>query len=264
MGEGIIVGIISGVISGIFLILFERLILPKGESTETKKEMYISEPQPPIIKEKIVYKDKEGTSDNDSSLVVFGGLVLLALAIVKYIEYTKLVHGVIIVMSLAIGIMAMGMAIYCIRKGMKFRKDLNILLVYNMLALIAVPFLIFQTNRGSEKWGIDMEVLRQQVIQTGKLPVFEDSFDLFFLGYQILGLVCIVFYMLFVLISNIYLVAIININLNSRLKKMWLFLIRKTYRIAMNTKMTIIISAVFLLFSYLMISGIILNLIRAY
>lgn len=263
MGEGIIVGVISGIISGIVLILIERLLVPKDESLEAKKELYVNEPQQIVIKEKIVYRDSGGASNNDSSFVVIMGLLLLGVTIIKYIEYTKLVHGSIIVMSLAIGIMAMGMAFYCIRKGMRFRKDLNVLLVHNIFALIAVPFLIFQTNKGSEKWGIDMEVLRQQVIQTGKLPIFEDSFDFFFLGYQILGLAFIVLYMLFVLISNIYLVALININLNSRLRKMWLFLNRKTYRIATNTKMTILISAVFLILSYLMVSGIILDLIKA-
>ncbi len=55
MGENILAGVIAGIISGIFLILFERLLVPKSENTEEKnKEVRIIEPRQTIIKEKIV------------------------------------------------------------------------------------------------------------------------------------------------------------------------------------------------------------------
>ncbi len=107
-------------------------------------------------------------------------------------------------------------------------------------------------------------LLRLQVTNAteNEFFVLHDFSVTIFLGYQILGLIFIIIYMLLVLVSNIYLVSLINLNLNSRLRKMWDFLNRKTYKMGANVGMVILIEVIFLIISYLMVSGTALDLLN--
>lgn len=253
MEENILAGVISGIISGVFLILFERLLMPKCENTEEKsKEVHIIEYGQPIIKEKIIYRDKGGVSEDSPDLVLWVMSILLIMAAVNYVKYADFIYFIIIAMSLAIGLMAIGMGLFCIRKGMRFRRDLNIILISNMLALIIVPFLIWKTMVSLQERGVNENIS----------SAFDNLSNIVFLVYQILGLACIIIYMLFVLVSNIYLVSLINLNLNSGLRKMWAFLNRKTYGIVAHIGKIIMIESIFLIISYLMVSGCVLDLLN--
>ena len=68
-------------------------------------------------------------------------------------------------------------------------------------------------------------------------------------------------YMFFVLLSNIYLISLININFNSRLKRMWIFLNKKTYARVSKVERIILLEIIFLIISYFMVSGIALDLL---
>lgn len=205
MGENILAGVISGIISGIFLILFERLLVIKpGNEQLNNTELRIIEPKQVIVKEKIIYRDNGKSSEQDSSYIILIALLLMTVAVTNYIKNIYFIHFMMITISLAIGIMAIGMGIFCIRKGVKFRTDLNIMLIFNSLALIAVPILIWLTKTASIKRGIDIEMLRLQLMDKTNYFIIEDFSINIFIAYQILGLIFIMLYMFFVLVSNIY------------------------------------------------------------
>ena len=262
MAENILAGVISGVISGVILIFFEQLLMPKFATIEKQnKELRVIEERKIIVKEKVVYKEQRSASEDDSTLFVLGIFVLMMVAVVNYIKYVDIIHFVITVISLAVGVMAVGMGIFCIRKGLRFRNDLNLILIFNTLALAIVPALLWQTTWASKKRGIDIELLRKQVIETGGITGLSDFSIALFFAYQIAGLIFVIIYMVVVLISNMYLISLINLNLNSRMKNMWLFINRKTYGLGSNVKKVILGESVFLLISYLMVSGIVLDLL---
>jgi len=254
--------IISGLIVGILLLLIERLLIPTSEkSVKTNKPIEIIEPKKIIIKEKVVYKS--GTSNDNSNLIIFFIVIFMGVALVNYIKYYNLIHFIIVFMSTAIGIMAVGMAGVCIRRGLRFRKDLNIMLVFNMLSIVVVPFLVWQARNASEGRKVNIELLKVQITQTEKISVFGDMSISFFLIYQIIGLAIIIIYMLTAFISNIYLVSLINLNLSSKLRGMWEFLNRNTSKMASKPVNNIAVGIIFLVLGYLMVSGIMLDILNS-
>lgn len=249
--------IMSGLIVGILL-----LLIPTSEkSIKTTKPVEVIEPNTVIIEKKVVYKS--GTSEDNSSNTLFLIAIFMVVALVNYIKHYNAIHFIIVFMSTAIGIMAMGMACVCIHRGIRFKKDLNIMLVFNLFSIVIVPYLVWKTRTASEGRQLDMELLKTQMIQNEKFSIFEDISITFFLLYQIVGLVVIVIYMLLVFISNIYLISLINLNLSSRLRGMWEFLNRNTYKITSKPIHNVVVGIVFLIIGYVMVSGIMLDIINS-
>lgn len=260
--------IFVGLFTGIVLLIIEKFLMPKdGEKNEkingnTIVPESVIKSEKVIIKEKVVYvnqKKKDDHTDWFMLLILFLGIV----SVVGYIKYSKIIHSTIIITSTAIGIMALGMAFFCIKKGMKFEKELNLLLIINMLALVIVPWLINLTTKASEKQGIDITILKQKV-ELGNLFGSVDIYDILFLMYQILGLVSGIIYMFYILISNLYIVSLININLDSKWSRMWLGLYKKTYRFVKKPITVVIREGVSLAISYLLVSGVFWNLIEQF
>lgn len=260
--------IFVGLFTGIVLLIIEKFLMPKdGEKNEkingnTIVPESVIKSEKVIIKEKVVYvnqKKKDDHTDWFMLLILFLGIV----SVVGYIKYSKIIHSTIIITSTAIGIMALGMAFFCIKKGMKFEKELNLLLIINTLALVIVPWLINLTTKASEKQGIDITILKQKV-ELGNLFGSVDIYDILFLMYQILGLVSGIIYMFYILISNLYIVSLININLDSKWSRMWLGLYKKTYRFVKKPITVVIREGVSLAISYLLVSGVFWNLIEQF
>ena len=254
--------IFVGIFTGIILLMIERFLIPENEKNHevTNNTERIFKSEKIIIKEKVVYvnqKRNDGNTDSYMWLII----ILSIAAVAGYIKYSRIVHSTIIIISTAIGIMTLGMAFFCMKKGMKFKKELNLVLIINTLALVIVPCIINLTTKASEKQGIDIAKLKQEA-ELGNMFGSADLYDILFLMYQILGLVCAIIYLLCILISNLYLISLININLNSKLNRMWSFIYAKTYRLVSKPITIIVLEITFLIISYLLVSGVSWNLIK--
>ena len=213
--------IFVGIFTGIILLMIERFLIPENEKNHevTNNTERVFKSEKIIIKEKVVYVNQKKNDDNTDSYMWL--IIILSIAAVAgYIKYSRIVHSTIIIISTAIGIMTLGMAFFCMKKGMKFKKELNLVLIINTLALVIVPYIINLTTKASEKQGIDIAKLKQEA-ELGNMFGSADLYDILFLMYQILGLVCVIIYLLCILISNLYLISLININLNSKWNRMW-------------------------------------------
>ena len=244
--------------SGVMLLLIERFLVQKGKK-ETENYENVIEPEVIIIKEKEVRVEKQRDSE-ETGFPLF--LLLGVIAVVGYIKYSNVIHSFIVIVSISIGVMAIGMGLFCMKKGMRFKKDLNALLIFNAMALVTVPWISKLTIKASEEQGLNIKVLKEQT-ELGNVYASTDIFDMLFLLYQVIGLVAIMIYILSVLISNIYLVSLINVNLNSKLRKMWHFFLRRTYRFVSKPIGVVVFESIFLLMSFLFVSGAIWNLIKA-
>ena len=257
----IFVGIFSGIFSGLILLMIERFLIPKNEKnhevTNTAEKVFKSEKI--IIKEKVEYVNKKKNDDNTDLYMLFI-IILIIVSVAGYIKYSKIVHTTIIIISTAIGIMALGMAFFCMKKGMKLKKELNLVLIFNTLSLVIVPYIINLMTKASEKKGINIVKLKQEA-ELGNMFGSADVYDMLFLMYQILGLFCVIIYLLCILISNLYFISFININLNSKWNRIWLFICAKTYRLVSKPIIIIMLEIIFLISSYLYVSGVAWNLI---
>lgn len=254
--------IFVGIFTGIILLMIERFLIPENEKNHevTNNTERVFKSEKIIIKEKVVYVNQKKNDGNTDSYVWL--IIILSIAAVAgYIKYSRIVHSTIIIISTAIGIMTLGMAFFCMKKGMKLKKELNLVLIINTLALVIVPYIINLTTKASEKQGIDIAKLKQEA-ELGNMFGSADLYDILFLMYQILGLFCVIIYLLCILISNLYLISLININLNSKLNRMWSFIYAKTYRLVSKPITIIVLEITFLIISYLLVSGVAWNLIE--
>lgn len=254
--------IFVGIFTGIILLMIERFLIPENEKNHevTNNTERVFKSEKIIIKEKVVYVNQKKNDGNTDSYVWL--IIILSIAAVAgYIKYSRIVHTTIIIISTAIGIMTLGMAFFCMKKGMKLKKELNLVLIINTLALVIVPYIINLTTKASEKQGIDIAKLKQEA-ELGNMFGSADLYDILFLMYQILGLFCVIIYLLCILISNLYLISLININLNSKLNRMWSFIYAKTYRLVSKPITIIVLEITFLIISYLLVSGVAWNLIE--
>jgi len=181
--------IFVGIFTGIILLMIERFLIPENEKNHevTNNTERVFKSEKIIIKEKVVYVNQKKNDDNTDSYMWL--IIILSIAAVAgYIKYSRIVHSTIIIISTAIGIMTLGMAFFCMKKGMKFKKELNLVLIINTLALVIVPYIINLTTKASEKQGIDIAKLKQEA-ELGNMFGSADLYDILFLMYQILGLV---------------------------------------------------------------------------
>ena len=256
--------IFVGIFTGSVLLMIERFLLPKDGEKKEKLGESIIEPERVIKSEKVIVKEKvvyvNQKNDGNADLFMWLMLLLGIAAVAGYIKYSNVVHSIIIIISIAVGIMALGTAFFCMKKGMRFNKQLNLVLIINTLALVIVPWLINLTTKASERQGIDIAILKQEA-KLGNMFGSADLFDILFLMYQIMGLASVIIYMLSILISNLYLVSLININLGSKWKKIWSMIHRKTYRLVSKPITIVIFEGVFLAVGYLFVSGVLWNLI---
>lgn len=257
--------IFVGIFTGSVLLMIERFLLPKDGEKKEKIGESIIEPERVIKSEKVIVKEKvvyvnQKKNDDNADLFMWLMLFLGTVAVAEYIKYSNIVHSIIIIISIAVGIMALGTAFFCMKKGMRFNKQLNLVLIINTLALVIVPWLINLTTKASERQGIDTAILKQEA-KLGNMFGSADLFDILFLMYQIVGLASVIIYMLSILVSNLYLVSLININLDSKWKKIWSMIHRKTYRLVSKPITIVIFEGVFLVVGYLFVSGVLWNLI---
>lgn len=250
--------IFVSIFSGVMLLLIERFLVQNGKK-ETEHYENVIEPEVIIVREKEVRVENRRDSE-ETGFPLF--LLLGIIAVVGYIKYSNVIHSFIVIVSISIGVMAIGMGLFCMKKGMRFKKDLNFLLIFNAMALVTVPWISKLTVKASAEQGLNIKVLKKQ-IELGNVYASTDIFDMFFLLYQVIGLVAIMIYILSILISNIYLVSLINVNLNSKLRKMWYFFLRRTYRFVSKPIKVVMFESIFLLMSFLFVSGVIWNLVKA-
>ncbi len=256
--------IFVGIFNGIVLLLIERFLLLKDCEKKEKISESIIEPERVIKSEKVIVKEKViyvNKNDDNADLFMWLMFFLGIVAVAGYIKYSNVVHSIIIIISTAVGVMAFGMAFFCIKKGIRFNKQLNLVLIINVLALVIVPWLINLTTKASERQGIDIAILKQEA-ELSNIFGSADLFDILFLMYQIMGLASVIIYIISILISNLYLVSLININMNSKWKKIWSMIYRKTYRIVSKPIRVVIFEGLFLALGYLLVSGVLWNLIE--
>lgn len=246
------------VFSGVLLLFIERLLLPKTNLEENIVREKVIKPEIILIKEKEARGEKKEKVNNSNDSMVWIILLLGIAAVACYIKYYMIIHSIFLIVSIATGIMAIGMALFCIKKGMRFKGQLNFVLIVNALSLIIVPWIISLTTNANVKQGIDIEVLKKQA-ESGNMFGSADSFDVLFLLYQLLGLATLLVYVLLVFVSNIYLVSLINVNLNSKFKFIWTKLLQQSYRFMRNPILSIILECIFIVMSYLLISGTVWN-----
>lgn len=182
------------------------------------------------------------------------------MAITGFLKFRVQIQMGIIGISLSLEIMALIVAWFGICKKLCFDNRIKIIMVFNILSVIMVPILVILVEHPFMYKNVDKVAIVNNINQTGSFSVFDDMSITLFLTYQIAGLVLAVVYMLYVLRGNLFIIASINLVLQSRLNKLWAVIYKKTYNSHKNSLMYIVIGCTLLALSFFMVSGILANI----
>ncbi|MDF2609016.1 MAG: hypothetical protein K0R92_490 [Lachnospiraceae bacterium] len=270
MVENIVIQLIIATFTVVFTVILEKLVT-KNPPNEISKHITLNtineqpnifiHPTQVVVKEKTIYKEKNSSLNDIGGFEMFIiGAVILSMVITGFMKFRVQIQIGIIGMALSLEIMVLIVAWFGIRKGLSFDNRIKSIMVFNILSVIMVPILVVLVEHPFIYKNVDKVAIVNNINQTGSFSVFEDMSITLFLTYQIAGLVLAVAYMLYVLRANLFLIASINLVLQSRLNKLWAIIYKKTYNNHKNSITYIVSGSVLLVLSFFMVSGILANI----
>lgn len=270
MVENVVIQLVIATFTVVFTVILEKLVT-KNPPNEISKHITLNtineqpnifiQPTQVIVKEKPIYKEKNSSSNDIGGFeILIIGAVIISMAITGFMKFRVQIQIGIIGMAMSLEIMALIVAWFGLRKGLSFDNRIKGIMVFNILSVIMVPILVVLVEHPFMYKNVDKVAIVNNINQTGSFSVFDDMSVTLFLTYQIVGLVLAVVYMLYVLRANIFLIASINLVLQSRLNKLWAIIYKRTYNSHKKSIKYIVVGCLLLLLSFLMVSGILANI----
>ncbi len=169
----------------------------------------------------------KATGDLDNSaLFVAGVLVLIAAG--YYVQYRWQIRLGVIAISLIIELLTC--MIYC--KGKKNRvlydKNLKRIAIFNMVSVIMILVLIGLISSPICNSNVDFDILEQQIISKGIIQAFLTLSVGQYAMFQMTGMLSIGIFLIYIIISDLYIIAVLNIVMEKMGQWFWRWLLRKT------------------------------------
>lgn len=257
----IVLSAISGIISGIIIMWFQY----KGLFTDKKQNETVINNN--VIEYRITEFNKVSTNSNNNNTnngeTISGSLVLLILllGIVFYIEYSYAIFFVFLFLTFLTETMTISISLMCKKRRIRFTPKYNLLKSFAAVATLFVPILIYISIVFARNKGIDIFLIKEQVNTEGFVILFKNIYSIGFLLYQVAGFLFLILFCLLLMMINLYLISLVKYNINLELKGIWKYVNHKYSKLCSVPQKTIVIVLVFLLGSFLMVSGIMIDAI---
>lgn len=169
----------------------------------------------------------KATGDSDEGILFVAG-VLVLIAAGYYVQYRSQIRLGVIVISLIIELLTY--MVY--RKGKKNRvsydKNLKQIAIFNMVSVIMIPVLIGLISSPIYNSNVNFDILEQQIITKGIIQAFITLPVGQYAMFQMVGMLFIGIFLIYIMISDLYIIAVINIVMEKRGQWFWRWLLRKT------------------------------------
>lgn len=270
--KNVIIPILASIIGGIVGVVFQRLVYPNSDDNKINLTLLnnynnIHFRQSKRIEEKVIYKEKAQVSNNESPetdifaqivIIFITGLVLIWF----YLKYEVIISYVIMISALFINLLSLSATIFVTKLNINIDKNFKFLLGWMIFLTISIPIQLYILKHPFFGY-VDKVKVFQIINSKGLLSLFSyfglDTF--WFLLYQIFGVIFLVIFILYLILGNLYIWAMINLAVNSKIKKLWKFLYGLTSRFIPSESRFIGISFLLLFSSFLLSSGIIAHFV---
>lgn len=152
---------------------------------------------------------------------------------------------------------------YVIVKKYYVDKPIKLILLFNILATIGVPILLYLEKNPITGIVVNKQELLHQAEINGFFSLLEDVETFKFLLYQTIGVIIMVVFLFFTMIGLMNVLSTINLTLKNRFGKVWSWIFRKTLRFCKSVKFYIFFGSLLLVISFLFVSGILSMLITS-
>lgn len=196
------------------------------------------------------YQQKSLQGTNGS---LFLGIIALILALSVYVQYHWQIRIGIVVVSIMIEVLT-GL-IYYQGKNSKilYDKKLKRIAIFNIISVISVLIMIVIISSSKYNSNIDFDFLKQQIASNGIVQVYFSVSDGKYALFQMVGILFIGMFLMYIVISDLYIIAVINTVMEKKGQWLWKWLLGRTCGIPNNG---IMIGSVLMVLSIIMTMGI--------
>lgn len=148
---------------------------------------------------------------------------------------------------------------YVIVKNNCIDSKIRSILIFNILSLIIVPCLIYFLEYPLIPRTIDDKTMYELIIKDGISVIFKQSNDFMSLLYQVIGLLFLLFFLFSTILGCLHTLSMLNLSIDGN--KFWTWIYKKTYIWCKSSFRYIVTNIIFVVLSFLMISGLLLELV---
>lgn len=197
----------------------------------------------------------KATGNSDDGIFFVAGIIVF-IAAGYYVQYRWQIRLGVIVISLIIELLTY--MIYC--KGKKNRvlydKNLKQIAIFNMISDIMIPVLIGVISSPIYNSNVNFDILEQQIISKGIIQAFITLPVGRYAVFQMVGMLIIGIFLIYIVVSDLYIIAVLNIVMEKRGQWFWRWLLRKACRKSKDGIEHIKIGVILLVFSIILTIGI--------
>ena len=201
--------------------------------------------------------DRVVSSGGSGDQLFWLGLVGMIVLTVFYLDYRFEVQAALVFVSIIIEV-ATVWAYYSSRKAkVIYGKNIKEMSCFNMVGILCIPLLIGIINMPLYTSIIDLGAFKQSVDMDGIVKAFLNSEYSYYALFQMVGMLLLAFFMIHIVCSDVYIIAVTNIVIGRRGKWFWNSLFKLTYKRGRDWKTHVKIGILILVMSILCVIGII-------
>lgn len=264
--------IVSAILGALFGVIIPKLLKDKKEIPEihVDRQLVFSQihiEQKQYIVNSVGYKNENRNSTNKSQStsggeIFFGSLIVAVLMVFGFLKYEKEISTVILCTFVFLETTFLTTACVIVKKYY-VDKSIKIILLFNILATIGVPILLYLEKNPITGLVVNKQEILHQAERNGFFSLLCDV-DIFgFLLYQVIGVIILVGFLTFTMIGLMHVLSMINLTLKNRFGKVWSWIFRKTLGFCKSVKFYMCFGSFLLVLSFLFVSGVLSMLITS-
>lgn len=236
----------------IFGVLFGKVVDNNNTSKEEDQRITIEH----IERVEVVHTIKDSSRTQNSGNEVWVILFVVIAILYPFVKYQKAISTVLVLGSVLLEVMTMCIIYIVIKKGWRFGRDIQSLVIYNMLATVAGIAIIVQMEHPIFYAGYSAIDIVESIEMQGTVGAFLAQPNMIvYVVSQIAAIALLCFSMFSLLLSNIALWAMIRIIVTGKKKGFWNGVYNKLGRSCRQTKWYIGGSLGLLALSFIFMSG---------
>lgn len=208
-----------------------------------------------IMVEENNYKGSTKSSHSGNEILWMGILIVVVLTR-HYINYHHQIQLGLVVASIVTEIITCLVYYYSKKAKVFYGKNIKEISYFNMSSILGVPILILFINSPVYTSKIKFDLFVQMADNNGILSAFLNSEYGYYALFQMAGMFLVAMFLVHIISSNIYIIAVTNIAAGSREMWIWNSLFRRTYKRGKSWKQHVKVGVLFLIFSILFATGI--------
>ena len=170
------------------------------------------------------YQQKSLQGETSGNLLVLG-VIAQFLALSVYVQYYWQIRIGVVVVSIMIEVLTC--LIYNQGKNSEILYDKNLkkIAIFNIISVISVPIMIVIISSSKYNSKIDFDFLEQQIASN---QVYLDVSDGQYALFQMVGILSIGMFLVYIVISDLYIIAVINTVMEKKGQWFWKWLLGRT------------------------------------